>query len=107
MKNEKKWTFVTNHAMVLNCIANNPRINAWEIALAIGIQERAVRRIIADLIEAGYIESRKEGRRNHYIMQEHLPLRRPSHSATEVGDLLRTLDPKRHRAPSGRTKRSV
>lgn len=100
MENAKQWTFLTNHAMVLNRIARSPSITAWEISMAIGIQERSTRRIIADLIEAGYVSVQKEGRRNWYVIREHLPLRHPNNSATEVGDLLGILNPKRGKRSS-------
>ena len=106
MENAKQWTFLTNHAMVLNCIARSPSITAWEISLAVGIQERSTRRIIADLVEAGYVTTEKEGRRNRYVIREHLPLRHPSGSATEVGDLLDILNPKRGKRSSPREKQA-
>jgi DNA-binding transcriptional ArsR family regulator len=106
VKNVKKWTFLTNHAMVLNCLARSPSATAWEISMAIGIQERSTRRIIADLVEAGYVSTQKEGRRNRYAIREHLPLRHPNNSTTEVGDLLRILNPEGHKRLSGRSKES-
>ena len=57
-----EWTFLTNHALVLSLLAKQPRTTAWELATAIGITERAVCRIIADLDAAGYIGKKKEGR---------------------------------------------
>jgi predicted transcriptional regulator len=100
----RKWTFLTNHAMVLSCIARSPSITAWEISISIGIQERSIRRIIADLVEADYVSTKKEGRRNRYVIRADLPLRHPSHSATEVGDLISILNPKRQKGSSTRSK---
>ncbi len=104
MENAKQWTFLTNHAMVLNCISRSPSITAWEISAAVGIQERSTRRIIADLVEAGYVSTQKEGRRNRYVIRELMPLRRANNGATEVGDLLHILNPKRHKRSSATAK---
>jgi len=89
------WTLITNHGLVLSHIACHPRTTALEIALAIGITERATRKIIADLWEAGYIGKKREGRRNRYRINPDLPLRHPSHGETAVGELLRALGWKR------------
>ena len=86
-----QWTFLTNHALVLSHIARQPRITAVELANTVGITERATRKIIADLLSAGYITKRREGRRNRYRINPNLPLRHPSHGETAVGSLLRTL----------------
>jgi DNA-binding MarR family transcriptional regulator len=64
---EKPWRFVTNHTQVLLAIARNPEIRTRDIADAVGITERAAQRIVADLAEAGYVETTRVGRRNHYI----------------------------------------
>jgi transcription initiation factor IIE alpha subunit len=72
------WTFVTNHAAVLSIIAKHGRITATDIALQLGITERSVRRIIADLLTEGYIDvNKKKGSANKYYINTHLPLRRP------------------------------
>ena len=90
-----EWTFLTNHAMVLSHIARYPRTTARDMADAIGITERATRKVIADLLEAGYITKKLEGRRNHYRINPNLSLRHPSHEETAVGDLLQVLGWKR------------
>ena len=77
------WTFVTNHALVLSYIAQYKRITALELANEIGITERATRKIIADLSQAGYITKRREGRRNCYNIVPDLPLRHPAHEEVE------------------------
>jgi len=69
------WTFLTNHAHVLLCLAANPEIRLRDVALRVGITERAVQRIVTDLEAAGYIEIFKEGRRNRYQVHVDLPLR--------------------------------
>jgi DNA-binding IclR family transcriptional regulator len=71
----KKWTFLTSHGAVLALIAEQSKIKAIEIASELGITERSVRRIIADLEAAGYIEIGKEGRVNRYVLNPDLPLR--------------------------------
>jgi DNA-binding Lrp family transcriptional regulator len=71
------WTFFTNHAHVLFCIARNPEVRLREVAVRVGITERAVQRIVTDLEAAGYLTVMKEGRRNHYRIHAELPLRHP------------------------------
>jgi predicted ArsR family transcriptional regulator len=85
------WSFLTNHAQVLLCIANDPGIRLRDIGEAVGITERAAHRIVVELAAAGYISRRRDGRRNHYTVQSHLPL--PDRLAREqkIGDLLATL----------------
>ena len=92
-----EWTFLSNHALVLSYIAHHPRITARELANAVGITERATRKIIADLLETGYITKKREGRRNRYRVNADLDLRHPIHSETAVGDLLEALGWKRPR----------
>ncbi len=86
-----KWTFLTNHAIVLSFIANHPRITGRDLSNSIGITERATRKIIADLLEDGYITKKREGRRNYYRINATLPLRHASHGETIVGDFLKAL----------------
>src|SRR4029453_9686873 len=65
MADGKPWTFVTNHTQVLLTIASNPDIRTRDIAAVVGITERAAQRIVSDLVEAGYIESRRVGGPHH------------------------------------------
>jgi predicted ArsR family transcriptional regulator len=88
---EKQWTFLTNHALVLLFLARHPRITARELALEVGITERAVRTIIADLEAAGYIGKTREGRQVKYDVNHQMPLRHRTQQDTAVGDLLQTL----------------
>jgi hypothetical protein len=88
---EPRWTFLTNHAQTLLCIAQNPRIRLREIGETIGITERAVHRIVGELHDAGYISRRREGRRNHYTVHSHLALPDPLARDQNVGDLLDVL----------------
>ena len=87
-----KWTFLTNHALVLSFLARHPRITAVELAQAIGIRERAIRKIIADLQADGYIRKKREGRGNTYTINLDLPLRSETHQHVAIGNLLETLD---------------
>jgi predicted DNA-binding transcriptional regulator YafY len=96
-----EWTFVTNHALVLSFIARQPRITAREMATSIGITERTVRKIIADLDAAGYINKKKQGRGIRYHINPELSLRHDAHREIAVGDFLGALgwrrQPKRSR----------
>lgn len=90
-KPASQWTFLTNHAVVLGYIARHKRITALELANEVGITERATRRIIADLLEEGYITKEREGRRNRYNIVPDLSLRHPTDDEAEIGALLRVL----------------
>jgi MarR family len=85
------WSFLTNHAQVLLCIAHDPGIRLREIGEAVGITERAAHRIVVELAAAGYISRRRDGRRNHYTIKAHLPLPDPLASEQKIGDLLAIL----------------
>ncbi|MHB8191347.1 MAG: helix-turn-helix transcriptional regulator [Ferrimicrobium sp.] len=89
--NESTWTFLTNHGHVLLCIARDSRIRGRDIATQVGITERAAQSIVADLVEAGYVTRSREGRRNHYELDENLPFRHPIEKAHDVGVLLEVL----------------
>jgi predicted ArsR family transcriptional regulator len=82
------WTFLTNHAQVFLCIAQNTHLTAREIAVKVGITERAVQRILADLEKDGYIQHVKEGRTNRYTIDLNKPLRHPAQHGQLVKDLL-------------------
>ena len=85
------WTFLTNHAHVLVCIAENPDIRGREIAEEVGISERAVQGIISDLVEADYVVRERDGRRNHYTINPEGGLRHPLEEDHTVGELLTML----------------
>ena len=72
-----EWSFLTNHAWVLLCIAHDPGLRLRDIAARVDISERAAYGIVTELTEAGYVVKQKDGRRNRYQIQAHLPLRRP------------------------------
>src|SRR6266705_7020803 len=71
------WHFLTNHARVLLCIARDPGVRLRDIAARTGVTERTAYGIGTDLTGAGYVVKHKDGRRNRYQIQAHLPLRRP------------------------------
>jgi hypothetical protein len=85
------WSFLTNHGQVLLCIAHDPGIRLREIGETIGITERAAHRIVSELAAAGYISRKRNGRRNHYTIQSHLPLPDPLAREQRIGDLLAIL----------------
>src|SRR6478752_10324224 len=85
------WDFLTNHAHVLLCVAHDPGIRLRDIAVAVGITERAAHRILSELVEEGYVLRERDGRRNHYQVVADLPLRHPLVRGREVGDLLKVL----------------
>ena len=92
------WKFLTNHALVLCSIAQQPRITAREISLAIGITEKATRNIINDLETDGYVTKKREGRRIRYRINPDLPLTSETQQDNAIiGDLLEVLGWKRRR----------
>jgi DNA-binding transcriptional regulator PaaX len=93
----KEWTFLTNHALVLGYLAKHPRITALELSISIGITERAVRKIIADLEGEGYIAKTKEGRRVKYSINQKLPLRHQTQKDKAIEKLLEALGWKEQR----------
>jgi uncharacterized membrane protein len=91
MKSGKQWTFITNHGAVLALIGERSMITTREISLHLGITERTVYKILADLETTGYITKSKIGRRNHFIVHPSLPLRQEGRRQVEVGALLQAL----------------
>jgi DNA-binding IscR family transcriptional regulator len=85
------WTFVTNHGAVLAYIAANNKARAIDIARELGITERSVRRIIANLASAGYVKIAKDGRENAYSLDQDRPLRRTEVRDIKVRELLQCL----------------
>jgi hypothetical protein len=86
-----EWGFLTNHARVLVCIAHDSAVRLRDIAERVGITERSAFGIVSDLIEAGYVVRSKNGRRNLYDVQAHLPLRDVISREGTVGELLDVL----------------
>ena len=86
-----EWTFLSNHAHVLVCIAKNPDIRLSQVALAVGIQERTVHRIVHELSDAGYLKVRKSGRTNTYQVNLEKPLRHPLESDHSIKAIVKPL----------------
>ena len=87
----KPWTFVTSHTQVLLCLARDPNVRLRDVAETVGITERAAQRILGDLVESGYVERERIGRRNHYTINAALAMRHSSQRNFEVGQLLDLL----------------
>ena len=85
------WTFLTNHAQVLVCIARDPGVRLRDIGECVGITERAAHRIVAELADAGYITRQRNGRRNNYTINAHLPFPDTIAREQNVGQLLQIL----------------
>ncbi|MFM9126028.1 MAG: helix-turn-helix transcriptional regulator [Solirubrobacterales bacterium] len=85
------WTFLTNHAHVLICVAQDPNMRLRDVADRVGITERAAQRIVADLVDAGYLERSREGRRNSYRLNPELPLRHPIEREHSIGEVIELL----------------
>jgi DNA-binding transcriptional ArsR family regulator len=86
-----QWSFLTNHARALVCIAEDPGVRLRDIAAALGITERSAFAIVTDLTEAGYVEKTKDGRRNRYRVQNDLPLREAVGRERTIGEVLALL----------------
>ena len=82
------WTFLSNHAHVLVCIAADPETRMRDVAARVGITERGVQRIVAELEAGGYLTVTRVGRRNRYEVNTDLPLRHPIESHRTVGHLI-------------------
>lgn len=90
------WTFLTNHAQVLLCLAETPDIRLRDVAERVGITERAAQRILADLVDAGYVKTTRVGRRNHYTVDREHAMRHTAQADYEVGALLEALPRNSH-----------
>lgn len=84
----KGWTFLTNHGHVLVCLATDPKARLRDIADRVGITERAVQQIVAELEQEGYVAKERVGRRNHYAVLREGRFRHPLEAAVTVGDFL-------------------
>jgi hypothetical protein len=85
------WNFLTNHGRALLCIAHNPDIRIRDIAASLDITERRAHGIVTDLTDAGYLVKNKEGRRNRYEVQSHLPVPEPTGQERAIGEVLELL----------------
>ena len=86
-----EWSFLTNHAKALLCIADDPGVRLRDIAATLGITERSAFAIVTDLTDAGYVVKEREGRRNRYTIQHHLPLPEQTSRERTIGDVLDVL----------------
>jgi DNA-binding MarR family transcriptional regulator len=87
------FSFLTNHGLALLCIAEDPRVRMREIADAVDITERAAQRIVSDLIQAGYVDRARRGRRNVYTVRTDLSVSLPKQRDIDLGSLLSVLLP--------------
>lgn len=85
------WSFLTNHARVLLCIARDPDIRIRAIALTLDVTERTAHSVVRDLTDAGYVVKERDGRRNRYHIQAHLPLQDAASRQRPIGELLDLL----------------
>jgi DNA-binding MarR family transcriptional regulator len=85
------WTFLSHHAQVFLCIARDADVRLRDIAGGVGITERAVQAIVNDLVEAGYVDRERVGRRNHYSVHPEVPLRHPLQGDLDAGMLLKLV----------------
>jgi hypothetical protein len=83
-----EWSFLTNHGRVLLCIAHDPGTRLRDIATALDITERTAHGIVMDLTAVGYVVKQRDGRRNRYQIQEHLPLPDPIGRERTIGEVL-------------------
>jgi len=87
----RSWSFLTNHARALLCIAHDPGARLRDIAAMVGVTERSAHDIVTDLVDAGYVVKEKAGRRNRYRIQKDLPLRDPINRQRTIGEMLDLL----------------
>jgi DNA-binding IclR family transcriptional regulator len=87
----RPWTFLTNHAQVLLCLADTPNIRLRDVAQRVGITERATQRILAELVDAGYVRTERVGRRNRYTVDRQHAMRHSAQLGYEIGALLEAL----------------
>jgi len=85
------WTFLSNHAQVLLCVTRDPDMRMREIAQNVGVTERAAARIVADLVQAGYLDRIKIGRRNHYQLNGEVKMRHAAQAGYQISELLTTF----------------
>ena len=95
----ENWSFLTNHARALIFISREPDARLRDLAAALDITERTAFGIVADLSDAGYVVKEKDGRRNRYHIQSHLPLRDSISRTRTIGDVLDLLGAERGRGP--------
>jgi hypothetical protein len=102
-----EWSFLTNHARVMLCIAQDPDARLRDIASELGITERSAYGIVTDLADAEYVVKERDGRRNRYQIQHHLPLREATNRERTIGEMLDLLGSTNGRKRRGSRKRST
>jgi hypothetical protein len=100
------WTFLTNQAQVLVCIARDPGIRLRDIGERVGITERAAHRIVVELANGGYITRQRNGRRNQYTINTSFPVPDPIAREQNIGELLEILTVSHGIEPLDRTETS-
>jgi DNA-binding transcriptional regulator PaaX len=88
------WTFLSNHGLVLLCIAEDPGVRLRDVGERVGITERAAHRIVTELVDAGFLVRERDGRRNRYEINDDRALPEPLASDRKLGDMLRALTPR-------------
>ncbi len=88
IQNKTGWTLLSNHGHVLICLVRQPEIRLRDVALLVGITERAVQKIVSELKEAGFVQKEKVGRCNKYKINNKAPMRHPLEQNRNIGDLL-------------------
>jgi len=89
---QRSWTFLTNHTQVLLCLTRDPDMRLRDVAETVGVTERAVQRIVAELVDAGYLERSRVGRRNHYTVNRDHAMRHVAQLGHQIGGLLDLLE---------------
>ena len=89
----ESWHLLTKHGRVLVCIARDPRVRLREIAEALQITERSAYALVDDLVAAGYVVKQRDGRRNRYVIQRHLPLPESATPERTIGEVLELFLP--------------
>ena len=92
MSERQAWTFLTSHASVLLEVARSPDATVRQIADRADLTERQAHRVLSDLVDSGYVQRERQGRRNHYRVNDALPMRRASIANRRVGELLAALN---------------
>jgi DNA-binding IclR family transcriptional regulator len=100
----ERWSFLTNHARVLVCIAHDPGVRLRDVATTLRITERSAYGIVTDLIDDGYVVKEKDGRRNRYQIQDRLPLRGSISREPPIGEVLDLLVESRARSRAGKQR---
>src|SRR4029450_1544931 len=95
---QKTWRFLSNHTQVLLSLHRDPNARLRDVAQHVGITERAAQRIVADLIDSGYVEGGRVGCRNRYRVNTDVAMRHPAQDGHEIGELLNLLQPEKHQA---------